>query len=160
MASRLTIAVTVNGEPHDLTVDTATTLLDMLRWSLDLTGAKKCCAVAECGACTVLLDGRSVNACLVMAVEVDGSAVTTVEGLGTPGALDPVQEAFLDAGAVQCGFCIPGMIVSARQLLQDHPEPTTEQIRDGLSGNLCRCAGYNQIVRAVAAAAVAERGRS
>jgi carbon-monoxide dehydrogenase small subunit len=156
LPSDVAITLTVNGGQRSLSVAPAVTLLDMLRWDLDLTGSKKCCAVAECGACTVLMDGRSVNSCLVLAVEADGVDVVTVEGLETDGRLDPVQEAFLEHGAVQCGFCIPGMVVSARFLLNANPRPTSAEVREGLSGNLCRCAGYNQIVRAVLAAADGE----
>lgn len=153
MADRsLLIALEVNGLRHDLEVPVHRTLLDLLRDELGLTGAKECCAEGECGACTVLLDGHAVNSCLVLAVEADGRRVTTIEGLSPPGALSPLQAAFLDTGAVQCGFCIPGMVVSAQYLLSHAPHPTAEEIREGLSGNLCRCGGYNQICEAVAAA--------
>jgi aerobic-type carbon monoxide dehydrogenase small subunit (CoxS/CutS family) len=144
----------VNGAPRSVEVQPHRPLLDVLREELGLTGTKECCAVGECGACTVLVDGRSVNACLVLAVEVDGAAITTVEGLAPgPDRLSRLQDAFLDRGAVQCGFCIPGMLVSAQYLLASNPSPTAEEVREGLSGNLCRCAGYNRIVEAVLAAA-------
>jgi carbon-monoxide dehydrogenase small subunit len=146
--------LTVNGAPRSVEVQPHRPLLDVLREELGLTGTKECCAVGECGACTVLVDGRSVNACLVLAVEVDGAAITTVEGLAPgPDRLSRLQDAFLDRGAVQCGFCIPGMLVSAQYLLASNPSPSVEEVREGLSGNLCRCAGYNRIVEAVLAAA-------
>jgi aerobic-type carbon monoxide dehydrogenase small subunit (CoxS/CutS family) len=149
----LAVSVTVNGSQRRVPVATGDTLLDMLRWQLGLTGTKECCAEGECGACTVLLDGRAVNACLVLAVEVDGARIVTVEGLAEAGRRSPLQEAFLREGAVQCGFCIPGMLMAAHALLADNPHPTAEEVREGLAGNLCRCAGYGQIVRAVLAAA-------
>jgi carbon-monoxide dehydrogenase small subunit len=146
--------LTVNGTHRSVAVEPHRPLLDVLREELDLTGTKECCAVGECGACTVIVDGRAVNSCLVLAAEVDGATVTTVEGLAPdPGRLSRLQDAFLERGAVQCGFCIPGMVVSAHQLLADNPSPTVEEVREGLSGNLCRCAGYNRIVDAVLAAA-------
>jgi len=150
--------LTVNGTHRSVAIEPHRPLLDVLREELDLTGTKECCAVGECGACTVLVDGRAVNSCLVLAVEVDGATVTTVEGLAPdPDRLSRLQDAFLERGAVQCGFCIPGMVVSARYLLATNPSPTVEEVREGLSGNLCRCAGYNRIVDAVLAAARAER---
>ena len=156
MATRR-IEVAVNGAPRAIDVAVHHTLLDVLRDDLALTGAKTCCLVGECGACTVLIDGRSVDACLVLAVEVDGQAVTTVEGLASGDDLHPVQAAFLETGAVQCGFCIPGQIVSAAALLADVPHPTRAEIEEGLAGNLCRCAGYEQIIEAVQRAAEAPR---
>jgi carbon-monoxide dehydrogenase small subunit len=148
-----TMACTVNGEPRMLEVATHHTLLDVLRDRCGLTGTKSCCVQGECGACTVLIDGRSVNACLVLAVEADGRAIVTIEGLAADDRLDPVQEGFLDQGAVQCGFCIPGMIMSAKYLLTHTPNPTVDEIKDALAGNLCRCAGYSRIVAAVVDAA-------
>jgi aerobic carbon-monoxide dehydrogenase small subunit len=146
--------LTVNGAHRSVAVEPHRPLLDVLREELDLTGTKECCAVGECGACTVIVDGRAVNSCLVLAVEADGATVTTVEGLAPdPGRLSRLQDAFLERGAVQCGFCIPGMVVSAHYLLATNPSPTVEEVREGLSGNLCRCAGYNRIVDAVLAAA-------
>ena len=147
------IAMEVNGEPSAVEVPAHRTLLDALRDDLGLTGTKECCAEGECGACTVLLDGRSVNSCLVLAVEADGCRVTTIEGLGGGDRLSHVQDAFVAAGGVQCGFCIPGMVVSAHALLEHTARPTIAEIREGLSGNLCRCGGYNQICAAVASAA-------
>lgn len=149
----LRLGLTVNGEARDLRIHPTRTLLDALRDQLGLTGTKECCAEGECGACTVLVDGQAVNSCLVLAAEVDGHQVTTIEGLAYPDRLSPLQEAFLEAGAVQCGFCIPGMVMSAQYLLNRNPLPTLEEIREGLSGNLCRCGGYNQICTAVSTAA-------
>ncbi len=155
MTDTLRIGMTVNGRDRGVDVLVHHTLLDVLRDDLGLTGTKSCCLVGECGACTVLLDGESVDACLVLAAEADGATVTTVEGLARDGRLDPLQQAFLDTGAAQCGFCIPGQLVSARALLAAHPHPTRAEIEDGLAGNLCRCAGYEQIIEAVQLAAAA-----
>jgi carbon-monoxide dehydrogenase small subunit len=149
----MTITITVNGTPRALECDVMESLLHALRDRLGLTGTKECCAEGECGACTVLLNGRAVNACLVLAAECDGERVQTIEGLAVNGHLDPIQQAFVETGAVQCGFCIPGMIVAARYLLSTNPHPTEEDVKEGLSGNLCRCAGYSRIVRAVLIAA-------
>ena len=149
-----TRSLTVNGQPR--TVDAADhhTLLDVLRDDLRLTGTKSCCLVGECGACTVLLDGLPVDSCLVLAAEADGTAITTVEGLGAADdRLDPLQQAFLDNGAAQCGFCIPGQLLAARALLDATAQPTRADVEDGLAGNYCRCAGYEQIIEAVLAAA-------
>lgn len=153
MSQTIAIELTVNGRRRALDVAAHHTLLDVLRDDLALTGTKECCLVGECGACTVRLDGRIVDSCLVLAVEVDGSEVTTVEGLASEGALSRLQEAFLDKGAVQCGFCIPGQIVAADDLLRRSPRPTVPEIQEGLAGNLCRCACYEQITEAVLAAA-------
>ena len=146
------ISFTVNGSARAFDAETHHTLLEALRDRLNLTGTKECCAEGECGACTVLMNGRAVNACLVLAVECDGEDIVTIEGLCVDGQLDPVQQAFVETGAVQCGFCIPGMIVAARYLLSTNPHPTEDEIKDGLAGNLCRCAGYSRIVNAVAIA--------
>lgn len=146
------ITLTVNGKAHSLDVRPNHTLLKVLRDQLGLTGTKECCSVGECGACTVLVNGRSVNSCLMLAAEADGKAIVTVEGLSVGGALNRLQEAFLEEGAVQCGFCIPGMVMSAQNLLIQNPHPTDEEIKEGLAGNLCRCAGYPRIVAAVRAA--------
>lgn len=153
MNETLTIEVTVNGRPRTLEVDVNHTLLEVLRDEIDLTGTKECCVVGECGACTVIVNGRAMNSCLMLAVEVDGAEVTTVEGLETEDGLNPLQSAFLDEGAAQCGFCIPGQLMSATALLMHNSDPTVEEIQEGLAGNLCRCAGYEQITKAVLAAA-------
>lgn len=153
MTDEHTIAMRVNGVPRTLTVPANLALLDALRDQCGLTGAKECCAVGECGACTVSVNGRTVNSCLMLAVEADGAEVTTVEGLSGAGELSPLQQAFLDHGAVQCGFCIPGMVMSAQAVLDRTPRPTIEEIREGLSGNLCRCAGYNRMFEAMLATA-------
>ena len=151
------IEMTVNGRTRSVDVEPHHTLLEMLRDDLGLTGTKECCLVGECGACTVIVDGESVDSCLMLGVEADGAAVTTVEGLAVGDRLDPLQEAFLETGAAQCGFCIPGQLVAARALLDDVPHPTRTEIEEGLAGNLCRCAGYEQIMEAVELAA--SRGR-
>ena len=152
----MTITLTVNGALRTIDVQTCHSLLETLRGRLNLTGTKECCAEGECGSCTVLLNGRAVNSCLVLAVECDGESVTTIEGMVVDGQLDPVQQAFVETGAVQCGFCIPGMIVAARYLLSTTPSPSEDEIKEGLAGNLCRCGGYSRIIDAVALAA---RGR-
>lgn len=152
--STVPIELTVNGRRRRLDVAAHHTLLNVLRDDLGLTGAKECCLVGECGACTVIVDGRSVDSCLVLAVEADGSEVLTVEGLARPdGRLAPLQAAFLDQGAVQCGFCIPGQLMSAHALLSGRPRPSRAEIEEGLAGNLCRCGCYEQIFAAVEEAA-------
>lgn len=147
------IMVRVNERELRLDVAPHQTLLDCLRDTVRLTGTKECCDEGECGACTVLLNGQSVCSCLVLAVEADGQRVTTIEGIAVDGKLDPVQEAFVATGAVQCGFCIPGMIIAARQLLSLNPHPTRAEVQSGLEGNLCRCGGYSRILDAVLLAA-------
>jgi aerobic-type carbon monoxide dehydrogenase small subunit (CoxS/CutS family) len=147
------IELTVNGRARSIEVAPHHTLLEVLRDDLGLTGTKECCLVGECGACTVLVDDVSLDSCLMFAVEADGSSVTTVEGLATGGRLHRLQQSFLDTGAVQCGFCIPGQLIAAEALLADTPNPSRAEVEDGLAGNLCRCAGYEQIVEAVLAAA-------
>lgn len=147
------VTLSVNGQTCTIDVRPHHTLLDVLRDQLGLTGTKECCAEGECGACTVLLDGEAVDSCLVLGVEADGKSVQTIEGLAADGRLSPLQQAFLDHGAVQCGFCIPGMIMSAKYLLDTTPNPTEDDIKRGLEGNLCRCAGYSRIIAAVRAAA-------
>jgi carbon-monoxide dehydrogenase small subunit len=153
MSAKLPIELTVNGRRYALEIAAHHTLLDVLRDDLGLTGTKECCVVGECGACTVIVDGRSVNSCLMLAAEADGSEVLTVEGLALAGGLSLLQKAFLDHGAAQCGFCIPGQLMSAHALLMRNPHPTAEEIHEALAGNLCRCAGYEQITEAVLAAA-------
>ena len=172
--ARIPITLTINGEPHEALIEADRTLLDVLRTDLGLTGTKTNCLDAECGVCTVLVDGLAVNACLYLAVVAQGRAITTIEGLASAGeglastgeglastgdgralagTLHPLQEAFVEHGAVQCGYCIPGMILSAKAYLDDHPRPTEDQVREALAGNLCRCTGYQKIVDAVLAAA-------
>jgi aerobic-type carbon monoxide dehydrogenase small subunit (CoxS/CutS family) len=150
-SEKIAMTVTINGQAHALKVYPHHTLLDLLRDQFGLTGTKECCAQGECGACTVLLNGRAVNACLVLAIEADEAEVLTIEGLAAHGKLDALQQAFLDKGAVQCGFCVPGMIMSAKYLLNTNSHPSREEVQDALAGNLCRCAGYYRILEAVAA---------
>jgi carbon-monoxide dehydrogenase small subunit len=157
MAQTMGIDMTLNGRPRRVEVAVHHTLLEVLREEIGLTGSKECCVVGECGACTVILDGRTVNACLVLAVEADGHDIRTVEGLAQDGELSDLQQAFLDRGATQCGFCIPGQLMSAEALLERNPDPTVAEIHEALAGNLCRCAGYEQITDAVLAAAEARR---
>ncbi|MBC7294644.1 MAG: (2Fe-2S)-binding protein [Thermoleophilia bacterium] len=146
------LRLTVNGEAYDLLVDTRRTLLDVIRDEIGLTGTKNGCGAGECGACTVLLDGEPVNSCLVLAHEADGRSVTTIEGLAQGDRLHPVQQAFVEQGAIQCGFCTPGMVMSVKALLERKPNASREDIIHGLKGNLCRCTGYVKIVDAVEAA--------
>ncbi len=148
-----TISFVLNGEPIEMEIDPHLTLLQLLRDELELTGTKEGCGMGECGACTVLLDGKSVNSCIFPAMEADGKKVTTIEGLAdAQGKLHPIQKAFIENGAIQCGFCTPGMVLSAKALLDENPKPTEEEIRTGIAGNLCRCTGYLQIVQAIKAA--------
>jgi carbon-monoxide dehydrogenase small subunit len=147
------ITLTVNGETELVDVPSNMTLLQMLREKLVLTGTKNGCAAGECGACTVLMNGEPVNSCMVLAVECDGSEITTVEGLAHDGQLDPVQKTIIEQGGVQCGFCTPGILISARALLDRNPNPSDYEIRDALVGNLCRCTGYLRIIDAVKEAA-------
>lgn len=151
------IRLNVNGTVYQVVVEPDEILLDVLRDRLHLTGTKKGCGTGECGACTVLLDGKPVNSCLILAVRAEGKDVMTIEGLGTPDNLHPLQKAFIDNGAVQCGFCGPGMLLSSKALLDHNPHPTEGEIRTGLAGNLCRCTGYTKIVKAVQVAAEAMR---
>lgn len=152
------IRMKINGEQYDVLVKPNSTLLDFLRNDLHLTGAKKGCDEGDCGACTVLLDGKAVNSCLVPVLEMNGKEVLTVEGLAQNGRLDPLQQAFIDKGAVQCGFCTSGMILSAKALLIENPRPTEDEVRTAISGNLCRCTGYVKIVDAILT--VAANGRA
>ncbi len=149
----------INGKEMSLVVPAHRTLLQLLREDLHLTGTKEGCGEGECGACTVLLDGRAVNACLTLAVEVDGSDVRTIEGESEGPELSVLQEAFVRNHALQCGFCTPGMIMSARSLLEKNPSPTAEQIKEAIAGNLCRCTGYEPIIRAVLDAAERTKSR-
>lgn len=143
------INFTVNDELVTLNVPVNRTLLQVLREDLFLTGTKEGCDAGECGACTVMVDGKPINSCLTLAVEVDGKNVLTVEGLAKNGELHPLQQAFVDVGAVQCGFCTPGMVMSAKFVLDEMVNPTEEQIRTGIEGNICRCTGYDRIVKAI-----------
>jgi carbon-monoxide dehydrogenase small subunit len=146
------INFTLNGDPVQVEIEPHLTLLQLLREKLELTGTKEGCGMGECGACTVLLDGKSINACIFPAMEVEGKNLTTIEGLTDgQGNLHPIQKAFIEYGAVQCGFCSPGMVLSAKALLDENPKPTEEEIRNGIAGNLCRCTGYVQIVQAIKA---------
>jgi len=147
------VSLTVNGQEHAALVRANTTLLDLLREEFDYTGTKKGCELGDCGACTVLMDGKSVNSCLVLAVEVDGRSITTIEGLEQNGKLDRLQEEFINHTAVQCGYCTPGMIMSAKALLARTPHPTEREVREAIGGNICRCTGYVRIVKAILAAA-------
>ena len=156
MSDTVSIEVTINGRKRAVEVAAHHTLLDVLRDDLGLTGSKECCLVGECGACTVVVNGRAMNSCLMLAVEVDGAEVTTVEGLAHDGELSALQQAYLDTGAAQCGFCIPGQLMSSHALLLQNANPTVEEIHEALAGNLCRCAGYEQITEAVLAAAPGE----
>ena len=152
------ISMTVNGRRRDVRIAAHHTLLDVLRDDLGLTGSKECCLVGECGACTVILNGRSVDSCLVLAVEADGGQVLTVEGLADGDKLHPMQEAFRENHALQCGFCTPGMVMSAVDLVKENPDPSEQEIREWLEGNICRCTGYHNIVKAIKAGAQAMRG--
>ena len=147
------IELTVNGEPYNLVIAPNRTLLEVLRDDLGLTGAKAGCGEGACGTCTVLLDGRPVRSCLTLAVEVQGKAITTIEGLAEGIELHPVQQAFAEHGAIQCGFCSPGMILVTKALLDENPHPTEQEAREAISGNVCRCTGYAKIVEAILKAA-------
>ena len=153
MTMKRTITVTVNGQSHQSEVEPRTLLVHYLRETLDLTGTHIGCDTSQCGACTVLLNGESVKACTMLAVQADGSEVTTIEGLAPEGSLHPIQEGFWEKHGLQCGFCTPGMIMASHQLLKHNPNPTETEIRKGLEGNICRCTGYQNIVRAVQHAA-------
>ena len=140
---------TVNGEPYELLVDTRRTLLEVLRDEMGLTGTKEGCSLGACGTCTVILDGKPVLSCLILAVDAQGKEVLTIEGLAEGEKLHPIQESFVEHGAIQCGYCTPGMVMSAKALLDKNPKPTYEEIKQGISGNLCRCTGYTKIVEAI-----------
>jgi carbon-monoxide dehydrogenase small subunit len=151
--SKIDLVLSVNGERHEVRTEPHRTLLDVLRTDLGFTGTKENCLEAECGVCTVLLDGAAMNACILLAAECQGREVLTIEGLAREGELHPLQRAFIDHGAVQCGYCIPGMILAAKAYLDEHPSPTEAEVREALAGNLCRCTGYQKIAEAVLAAA-------
>ena len=154
------ITITVNGQKRKFETDPTTRLLDLLREDLKLTGVKEGCGKRECGACTVIMDGKLAASCLVLAVQADGSDILTVEGLSKGDELHPIQESFIEAGAIQCGFCTPGMVLAGKNLLDKNPTPGEQEIRRGLSGNLCRCTGYRKIIDAVKLSAerLAKRG--
>jgi len=153
------VTLTVNGETRTASVPPEMTLLRMLREELNLTGSKLGCDVGDCGACTVLVDGKAVNSCLMLAGQADGRDVLTIEGLATMERLHPIQQAFEEKGSLQCGFCGPGVIMSAKALLDDNPDPTEQEIRDALAGNLCRCTGYSKMIEAIQAVARGESAR-
>ncbi len=150
------IQLKINGEFHELAIDTNNTLLEVLRENLGLTGTKEACDLGECGACTVLIDGKQVHSCLTLAIEAQGKDILTIEGLCEGEKLHPLQQAFVDHGAIQCGYCTPGMILSSKSLLDRNPSPTEYEIKKTLSGNLCRCTGYVKIIEAIKSAAEKE----
>ncbi|WAP69176.1 (2Fe-2S)-binding protein [Jiella pelagia] len=150
---KMQMTLTVNGEAHELLAEPRELLIHVLREKLDLTGPHIGCETSHCGACTIDMNGRSVKSCTVFAAQANGADITTIEGLGAPGALHPLQEAFREHHGLQCGFCTPGMITRAHRLLQENPNPSEEDIRFGMAGNLCRCTGYQNIVKAILAAA-------
>lgn len=153
MHKKQLIELLINGESYDIAVEPQQTLLEVLRGTLGLTGTKEGCGTGECGSCTVLLEGEPILACLALAVECEGKEITTIEGLAGPGGMTRVQECFLEKGAVQCGFCTPGMVLATTALFQRNPNPTEKEIKEALEGHLCRCTGYNKIIEAVEAAA-------
>ncbi len=146
---KVAISLNINGEEYHLNVEPQRTLLDAIREDIGLTGTKKGCDSGDCGACTIILDGEPVNSCIVLAVDANGKQITTIEGLAANGTLHPLQDAFVQHGAVQCGFCTPGMVLAAKALLDKKPNPTEQEIREGMVGNLCRCTGYAKIIEAV-----------
>jgi len=148
MEKRL-LCITVNGEYHEVYIKPKRLLVEVLRDELGLTGTKRACSTASCGACTVLLNGTAVKSCSILAMQADGAEVITVEGLADGAKLSPIQRSFLDQGAYQCGFCTPGMLISATALLKENPNPTKQEIKEAIHGNICRCTGYNSIIRAV-----------
>ncbi len=157
MAKKRVVSTMINGEHVEFLCEPRQTLLEVLRDTLDLTGSKEGCANGNCGACTVILEGRPVDSCLVLAVEAEGANIQTIEGLAPVDGLDPIQSAFLEEAALQCGICTPGFLMSAKALLDENPNPTEEETRFFLAGNLCRCTGYDKIVRAVLDAAAARQ---
>ena len=153
------IKLTINGECQELEVENRRTLLQVIRDDLHLTGTKKMCDLGECGSCTVIMDDLAVNSCLVLAVDADGKTIQTIEGVAPSGRLHPLQEEFIDKGAIQCGFCTPGMIMTAKAFLEKNPSPTEKEVRTAIAGNFCRCTGYVRIVDAILAAATRLKGR-
>ncbi len=151
------IRVTVNGEINELLVEPNETLIHVIRNRLGLTGTKEGCSVGDCGACTVIVDGKSVNSCLTLAIATDGKEILTIEGVSVNDDLHPIQKAFIDEGAIQCGYCTPGMVLSAKALLDETPNPTEQEIKQAIAGNLCRCTGYAKIIKAIRTAASAVR---
>ena len=147
--SKSHVTTTINGEPVEFLADASSSLLDVLRGPLGLTGTKEGCGTGDCGACSVIVDGRLMCSCLMLAVEAEGKSIGTIEGMAVGGVLHPLQQKFLEMAALQCGICTPGVLISARALLAKNPDPTEEEVRFGLAGNLCRCTGYDKIVRAV-----------
>lgn len=147
--SKMHVTTTINGEPMEFLTDASSSLLDVLRGPLGLTGTKEGCGTGDCGACSVTVDGRLMCSCLMLAVEAEGKSIGTIEGMAQGDTLHPLQQKFLEMAALQCGICTPGVLISARALLEKNPEPTEEEVRFGLAGNLCRCTGYDKIVRAV-----------
>tara|TARA_B100001750_G_scaffold224570_1_gene215754 strand:+ start:460 stop:966 length:507 start_codon:yes stop_codon:yes gene_type:complete len=147
--NKIAITTKINGDPQEFLISPWQTLLDVLRDQLGLTGAKEGCGNGNCGACTVMIDGKTADSCMVLAAEIDGSELQTIEGVANGGELHPIQKAFIEHGALQCGFCTPGFIMSAKHLLENIPQPTEEEIRLWIAGNLCRCTGYDKIVRAI-----------
>jgi len=158
MSDKQRVSVTINGHVYTADCEPRLTLADFLRHECGLTGTHLGCEHGVCGACTILVDGRTARACLMLAVQADGHEVTTVEGLGSPSELDPVQEGFVQEHGLQCGFCTPGMLMCATELLEDTPDPTADEVRERISGNLCRCTGYDSIVKSVLSAAQTMRG--
>lgn len=156
--AKIHVTTTINGEPVEFLADPAHSVLDVLRNTLGLTGTKEGCGTGDCGACSITLDGRLTCACLVLAVEAEGKSIATIEGMAQGETLHPLQQKFLEMAALQCGICTPGMLISARALLEKNPDPTEEEVRFGLAGNLCRCTGYDKIVRAVLDTAAEMRG--
>lgn len=155
--NKVTVRITINGLKYEATVETSMTLLHFIRDIAGLTGVKSGCENGECGACTVLMDGLPVRSCIILAAEADGTSITTVEGLAESDGLHPIQQAFIDQGAVQCGFCIPGMLMASKSLLDRCPDPTQDQVLEALGGHLCRCGGYRAMSSAVKTAAAAAR---
>lgn len=157
-AQKLLVRYTINGEPYEAYIEPNRTLLEVVRDDLRLTGAKEGCGTGDCGACSMIVNGRLVTSCLMLAPQADGAEITTIEGLAKDGQLHPIQQAFIEHGAVQCGFCIPGMILAGKALLDQNPRPTRQEIRIAIAGNLCRCTGYTRIVDAIEGAARALSG--